>query len=347
MVAYATLRAHPDLDLEGFAARLGLGVPEAKELLDRLVDLTLVRRNDESGQLVVPASPLAAMQQIIERERAALDARRRSLEESYEMLTGVFAELPGGPLMPSLRAGDAPVADPPTMDTRVVDPPPQLTGTGAGAERIEGLDAVRQRLQGLADMARHEILSFAPPARNSSAARAASRRPDLEVLARGVVTRTLYVDSIVGEPEALRYAQELVAAGAKVRLVPNLPIRLIIVDHRIAAVPIDPQDGTVGALIVHETGTVSAMVALFEAYWRMARPMSAGPDDGEFSAMEIATLRLLASGAKDEAVARQLGVSVRTIRRAIASLMERLHAESRFELGTRAAERGLLGPPPG
>ena len=58
------------------------------------------------------------------------------------------------------------------------------------------------------------------------------------------------------------------------------------------------------------------MVALFEAYWRAARPIPAGPDGGdesEFSAMEIATLRLLASGAKDEAVARQLGVSVRTV----------------------------------
>ena len=322
-IAYAILRAHPDLNLEGFAARLGIAVPEATALLDQLVDLSLVRRHDESGQFIVPATPLVAMQQIIDRERAALDARRRSLDESYNMLVGVLADLPD-------------------TSPRATTPPSAGSSAYSAAERIEGVASVRRRLQELADGARREVLSFAPPARDSSAARAASRRPDLEVLRRGVVTRTLYLDTIVSEPQALAYAADLVAAGGQVRLVPHLPIRLIIVDHTVAAVPIDPEDGAVGALILHDIGTVSAMVALFEAYWRDGRPIPADTPAAEFSATDIVILRLLASGSKDEAVARQLGVSVRTVRRAIANLMDRLGAESRFELGITAASRGLL-----
>ena len=126
------------------------------------------------------------------------------------------------------------------------------------------------------------------------------------------------------------------------RLLPSLPIRLIIVDRKVAAVPIDPQDATVGALILHDIGTVSAMVALFEAYWRDGRPIPGDNPTDEYSPMDKTILRLLASGAKDEAVARQLGVSVRTVRRAIATLMERLNADSRFALGIHAAARGLL-----
>jgi DNA-binding CsgD family transcriptional regulator len=325
--AYAILRADPELSLDGFAARLGMDVAAATELLDQLVDLSLVRRHDESGHFYVPTSPLTAMQQIIQRERAALDARLRSLEESYGMIAGVIAGLP--------ETTDAPLAGP------VLVPDPATLG-GPPAERLEGVLAVRRRLQELADGARHEVLSFAPPAHDPNAARAASRRPDLEVLSRGVATRTLYLDSIINDPQAVGYAQELEAAGGQVRLVPGLPIRLIIVDHEVAAVPIDPEDGTVGALILHDVGTLSAMVALFEAYWRDGRPIPHQSPADEFSPTDIVILRLLASGAKDEAVARQLGVSVRTVRRAISNLMTQLNADSRFELGIRAASRGLL-----
>lgn len=54
-------------------------------------------------------------------------------------------------------------------------------------------------------------------------------------------------------------------------------------------------------------------------------------------------LECLAAGLKDEAAARRLSMSLRTYRRHGADLMVRLHAPSRFQLGVRAAELGLLG----
>ncbi|MER5883126.1 LuxR C-terminal-related transcriptional regulator [Streptomyces sp. NPDC001941] len=53
-------------------------------------------------------------------------------------------------------------------------------------------------------------------------------------------------------------------------------------------------------------------------------------------------LRLLCSGAKDEAAARQMGVSVRTYRRYVARILKSLDVTSRFQAGIRAAELGLV-----
>lgn len=51
---------------------------------------------------------------------------------------------------------------------------------------------------------------------------------------------------------------------------------------------------------------------------------------------------MLAAGLTDEAAAKRLGVSLRTVRRIMAGLMDRLQASSRFEAGLKAAQKGWL-----
>lgn len=53
-------------------------------------------------------------------------------------------------------------------------------------------------------------------------------------------------------------------------------------------------------------------------------------------------LTLLVGGLKDEAIARQLGWSVRTMRRRISRLHEELGAANRFQAGVIAARRGWI-----
>jgi len=53
-------------------------------------------------------------------------------------------------------------------------------------------------------------------------------------------------------------------------------------------------------------------------------------------------LSLLATGLKDEAIARQLGVSLRTVHRRTSGLSESLGARTRFQAGVLAERRGLL-----
>jgi len=53
-------------------------------------------------------------------------------------------------------------------------------------------------------------------------------------------------------------------------------------------------------------------------------------------------LRQLSRGAKDEQIARSLGVSLRTVRRRMADLFEELGVESRFQAGVEAVRRGWI-----
>jgi DNA-binding NarL/FixJ family response regulator len=48
-------------------------------------------------------------------------------------------------------------------------------------------------------------------------------------------------------------------------------------------------------------------------------------------------ITLLLSGLTDEAIARQLGTSHRTIQRRVAALMSELGAHTRFQVGVQAA----------
>jgi DNA-binding NarL/FixJ family response regulator len=71
--------------------------------------------------------------------------------------------------------------------------------------------------------------------------------------------------------------------------------------------------------------------------------MLAFPNAGQqFSSREREVLTLLSQGFTREDIARQLGVSVVTIKREIAELQTTLHAPNPFVLGVQAAVRGLV-----
>ncbi len=57
---------------------------------------------------------------------------------------------------------------------------------------------------------------------------------------------------------------------------------------------------------------------------------------------EQSLLRYLAAGLKDEAIARHLACSRRTLRRRVDGLLDKLGATSRFQAGALAARRGWL-----
>ena len=91
---------------------------------------------------------------------------------------------------------------------------------------------------------------------------------------------------------------------------------------------------------VRQRGIVEVVTSYFEELWRRALPAA------ELEDLPNAERRLLlaelASGAQDEQIARRLGVSLRTVRRRVAELLEELGATSRFEAGVEAARRAWL-----
>ncbi|WP_323184895.1 LuxR C-terminal-related transcriptional regulator [Streptomyces sp. NBC_00193] len=68
-------------------------------------------------------------------------------------------------------------------------------------------------------------------------------------------------------------------------------------------------------------------------------PTGPGEDSAEPGEEDRLLLALLVSGLKDEAIARQLGWSVRTMRRRMSRLHDQLGAANRFQAGAVAARR--------
>ncbi|GAA3128559.1 hypothetical protein GCM10020001_057710 [Nonomuraea salmonea] len=83
---------------------------------------------------------------------------------------------------------------------------------------------------------------------------------------------------------------------------------------------------------------VGVLSTLFTELWARAQPLPwASRADGVRQ-----VLRLAAQGLCDDSIARQLGVSVRTVRARWADAMTELGAQSRFRAGVEAARRGWL-----
>jgi DNA-binding CsgD family transcriptional regulator len=190
-----------------------------------------------------------------------------------------------------------------------------------------------------------ECLSVMPGGAQSQASLDASEELDAGAMARGVAVLTLYQDSIRNDAATFGYAQWLTERGGRVRTCATLPPRMLIFDRETAVLPADPADTRAGALCTREPGIIASLVALFEQTWRLAAPLGADRCQGADSDLthgERELLALLSGGLTDEAAGKRLGVSVRTVRRQMAALMERLEATSRFEAGLKAARRGWL-----
>ncbi|MFG2357846.1 response regulator transcription factor [Streptomyces sp. NPDC048521] len=169
---------------------------------------------------------------------------------------------------------------------------------------------------------------------------------DRAMLARGIRLRTLYHHTARFNGPSQEYVSAASELGAEYRTVHDLFGRLIVFDREIAF--IQTQDDQFGAVVVREPSTVAYLCEIFERTWVMAKPFANASVDGLGEvAREVhrTILRLLAAGLKDEALARRLGMSLRTTRRHVASIMQELGATSRFQAGVIAAQRGLLDDP--
>jgi DNA-binding NarL/FixJ family response regulator len=76
--------------------------------------------------------------------------------------------------------------------------------------------------------------------------------------------------------------------------------------------------------------------------WSAAMPVNVEPRDGALNAMDVQLLSLLMSGDTDDAVARMLGVSARTVQRRVRELTTLTGSQTRMQLGWHAARNGWL-----
>jgi DNA-binding NarL/FixJ family response regulator len=138
---------------------------------------------------------------------------------------------------------------------------------------------------------------------------------------------------------------QLAALGEEARVLPDLPFKLRIYDRKVAILPLTTDErSTESVAIIYQSSLLTGLIALFDAFWERAFPIAGNDGDRppELTDRDVAVLRLMSAGLKDEAIARQLGVSTRTMRRRILHLMDLLHASTRFQAGAQAARRGWI-----
>ena len=74
----------------------------------------------------------------------------------------------------------------------------------------------------------------------------------------------------------------------------------------------------------------------------MARDPRIMPDDIALTQRELDVLALMAEGASNKLIARQLGISVHTVKFHVGSLLDKLDATGRTDAVAHAARRGVI-----
>lgn len=303
---YQSILHQPDAGADGWALMARATPAELREACDRLLALGLLQPPDSMGGLraVDPRVAVRALIRRRETESELVAATAEEMATAYE--AGLLREEP----------------------SRLIE---VASGEGAIAARLEEMYA----------RAEHEVCLFDTPPYLAPPAPQVDLQADL--LKRGIVSRGIYAATALEDTNALSRAWNMVELGEQARVLPSVPLKLLVVDGRRALLPLTSSEaGGYCAVVVWHSAVTEALQKLFELAWQQATPLGRPAGNGELSEDEQALTRLLAAGLKDEAVARHLGVSLRTLRRRVSDLQERLGAASRFQLGLRAAQRGWL-----
>ncbi|WP_228390294.1 helix-turn-helix transcriptional regulator [Streptomyces smaragdinus] len=283
------------------------------------MDLALLYPDPADSDWLLPLPPSAALSQLlIPIEREIQDRRRLTVT-----LTDVFE-----PFM-AITAEDAPT-------THVITV-------------YEGLERINAALDRALAGAREELLTLQPGSGGKANSLEAALNRDRPLLDRGIRMRTLYQHTARHAQTTLAYIELVGQERFEIRTLEEIIDRLIIIDRRVAFIPAR-EDRRV-ALELRHPGLVNYLVGVFEQFWRLGIPfkdeVSYGhtPKLAGITGVQLSIAKLLVEGHVDEAIARRLGMNVRTCRAHIAKLSATLGSSSRTQLGYLIARSGLLDEP--
>ncbi|MEE4545614.1 helix-turn-helix domain-containing protein [Streptomyces sp. V4-01] len=307
--AYDVLLCQESCTASSVAAELGISAQRTRQALDDLVAAGLAAPGSGSSPGYVPVDPRVGLSALVRSRQAELER----IASSVETYAGRYHER-------DLR----------TNPHRLV-------------EVIEGASQISLRVRELIASAQTEVMAFdAPPYVVPQGSAAQFETP---VLARGIPVRAIYATEVLEVPPLAESLQAMVALGEQARVVPRVPMKMVLVDRCDAMLPLTTgaQAARTAAVFVRRSALCDALFQLFEATWARATPVFAhtlpSAPPGEVSDEDRALLHLLNAGLKDEAIARQLGLSGRTLRRRVAELTQRMGATSRFQAGAQAMRR--------
>ncbi|CAM5704759.1 helix-turn-helix transcriptional regulator [Streptomyces fumanus] len=220
----------------------------------------------------------------------------------------------------------------------------QVTSRTHSISVLEGLDRINSALDLATAECRSEMLTVQPSSRRLEHTLLQGLERDRPLIDRGVRIRTLYQHTARYSPETLGYVSQFSEGKVEYRTIDELVERLIICDETVAFIP--TRDDRQVALELRHPGVVRYLIKVFEFMWARAVPLSTGAPyetapDG-ITEIQHSIAKLLVEGHVDEAIARRLGMNVRTCRAHIAKLAQALGSGSRAQLGYLIAQSGIL-----
>ena len=307
---YRLLLSTPSADVGEIARAVSMPVPRVQVVVDELERLGLLARQAAAHDRVVASPPSVAL-------RPMLLERERRLTEAHEAIVEL-SEL--------YRLGAVQRDVPDVVDV------------------VLGPDAVRQRLGQLQAAAERRVDAFV--LREVALVDGSENTEEDRALARGVRYRVVVEASVLERPGFLDQARSVMPLGEEIRVRPSLPTRLFVADGALALLPMysHGEQKISGALLVHPSGLLDLVNAMFEDCWRTSIRVVEG-DDGfatDDDAIDRNLLNLLLLGMTDAAAGAQLGISVRTVQRRVAELMEKAGVTTRIQLGAEAARRAWI-----
>ncbi len=154
------------------------------------------------------------------------------------------------------------------------------------------------------------------------------------------------------QPGFIAETVDSLSNGVEVRVVDELPMKLVIADADLGLVPLAvASKDEPGAVLLHRSGLLAALEALFEAIWSRAHPLEllsggavhfAELDPDSVSDLDRKIVALLLAGLSDQAVSTQLDLSLRTLQRRLRHLMDVAGVRTRIQLGWYAARSGWV-----
>ncbi|WP_217209986.1 helix-turn-helix transcriptional regulator [Streptomyces sp. AC550_RSS872] len=279
-----------------------------------LMELALLHPDPDDANWLRPVPPSVALAQWLNPiEREISERRRMSIElaDAFEPFMAVSA---------------------------------QATASTHSITVLEGYERINAALDLATTQCQSEMLTVQPSSRRLEQTLIQALERDRPLIDRGVSMRTLYQHTARYSPETLAYVDRVSNGKVEIRTIDELVERLIICDESVAFIP--TRDDRQVALELRHPGLVRYLIKVFEFMWSRAVPLSTGgpyetAPDG-ITDIQHSIAKLLVEGHVDEAIARRLGMNVRTCRAHIAKLATALGSGSRAQLGYLIAQSGIL-----
>jgi sugar-specific transcriptional regulator TrmB len=210
---YRSLLRDPASTPDELARQHGLEPATARVICAELVALGVLRNERSGSSGFIVAQPAAGIGQLIERREDELLRQYRRVSQCRYLIDELNL-----------------------LYRRPREDEPQ----DSGVEQVEDVQAIRDRLEELSFFTRTSVYSIQPGGPQSRESLEASRPLDQRGIRRGLEMRVIHDISVLDDELNRAYLRELVMGGTKVRVTSQQVDRMVIMDCKVAVIPVDP-----------------------------------------------------------------------------------------------------------